>query len=460
MKELTNGCPAIRGSRRGRTTALDGVRDPSSRGARGVESSEVLQLANLSCFAAMPEARLALNEGPIIMRNTGFAAFVAVIVGGTLLLPSGCSTSRADETAAETPATKVVVAPVRRAVFERRVVVQGNVQAKNLALISPRVSGTLDDIMVDEGDRVVAGVTHLFQTDSVILQKTVEVRHHEVNVAEESLRERQASLEKSRADLEKAEFDWNRYQRLFERGTAADEEYEEAKAEYKRCTALVKLAEASVGLADAQLAQSRSALEIAEKDLRDSLVIAPIDGVVTVRYQEPGEMGGPGNPVLRIEDPTLLEVSVFLPARTYGEVIPDETRMFVEVNGVDLGEQVVSYKSPTINNTLRTFEARCLMHNPPEAVASGAMARVRVILERRDAIGVPRDAIQRRGDGAAVFVVEGNTARMVAVKPGLDMDGLVEVTSDQIAQGDAVVTVGAYFLNQGTEIEIQQESDQ
>ena len=218
---------------------------------------------------------------------------------------------------------------------------------------------------------------------------------------------------------------------------------------------MMKHAEALVDLDDAKLQQARSALDIAEKDLRDSLVIAPINGRVTIRYQEPGEMGGPGNPVLRIEDHSLLEVSVFLPARAYGEVIPNETRMRVVANGVDLGEHAVSYKSPTINNELRTFEARCLLHDPPMAVAAGAMAQVRVILDRHEALGVPRDAIQRRGDGAVVFVAENDRSRMAIVKTGLEMDDLVEIRAADVAEGASIVTVGGYFLNHDEPIKVQ-----
>lgn len=352
-------------------------------------------------------------------------------------------------------ATSVIAAPAQRAVFERSLTVQGNVRTKNLALISPRIAGTLEQIMVDEGDAVEAGVTPLFQTDSLKLSKTVDIRRHEVEVAEYSLREKQASKEKSQADFDKAEYDWNRRQDLFERGIASRDEYEEAQAEYRRSGALLRHAQALVELAEAQLRQARTALAIAEKDLRDSLVIAPINGKVTKRYREPGEMGTPGDPVLKIEDPELLEIAVFLPARAYGEVVPGQTRMRVTANGVDLGEQTISYKSTTIDAALRTFEARCLLRGAPYEVAAGAMAQVSVILERREGVGVPRDAIQRRSGGTVVFVAENDRARMKRVKTGLENGELVEIEGEGIAAGTRIVTLGGYFLNDDETIAVQ-----
>jgi len=389
------------------------------------------------------------------MRITGIIMVTAIIAAAALFAAGKEETPEQNVKPTQVRSTTVAVAPARRVTFERTLTVQGNVQAKNLAMISPRVAGTLEEIMVDEGDAVAAGVTPLFQTDSVKLAKTFEIRRHEVNVAEFSLREKQASCEKNQADLEKAAYDWKRQQDMFEREISSQDEYEEAHAEHKRCSALLKHAQALADLAEAQLQQTRSALSIAEKDLRDSLVVAPIDGRVTMRYQEPGEMGETGNAVLRIEDPTLLEVSVYLPARAYGEVIPQETKMRVTANGVDVGEHVVSYKSPTIDKSRRTFEARCLLREPPRAVAAGAMAQVSVILERRDGLGVPRDAIQRRIDGAIVFVAENGRARLATVKTGLEKDDLIEIDAEGISDGASIVTMGGYFLNNDEPITVQ-----
>jgi len=367
--------------------------------------------------------------------------------------------ARDAEAESPAPSTNVTVSPAEPALFERVLNVQGSVHAKHLALISPRVAGTLDAILVDEGDPVEAGVTRLFQTDPVKLAKTVEVRQHEVNVAEHALREKQALLEENLADYDKAEYDWNRYRGLYEKGVATDDEMEDADTEYRRCAAIVKHARALVDLAEAQLEQARSALAIARKDLDDSLIVAPISGRVAARYQEPGEMGSPGKPVLRIEDPSLLEVSVFLPARAYGEVVPGETIMHVVVNREQLGEHEVTYKSPTINDQLRTFEARCLLRDPPPAVAPGAMAHVRVVLERRQALAVPRDAVQRRSDGQVVFLADGDHARMVPISTGLEKGELTEVLAGSLAPGDPVITLGAYFLDPDAPITIQREAN-
>ena len=388
----------------------------------------------------------------------GLLALAAALVGGMRLKAgAGDAVTAVTATPQARPAVKVVLEPVRAMQFERALSVQGSVEAKQVALVSPRIAGVLDAIFVDEGDRVEAGKTPLFQTDSVKLTNTLEMRRREVEVEEYSLREKQAALEKEKASYDKAEYDWRRYLELFEEGVSANDEVEEARTEYRVCAAMVKHAEALVELAEAQLKQSRSAMAIAQKDLDDSLVVAPISGRVTERFQEPGEMGAVEDPVLRIEDPSLVEVSVFLPARAYGEVGTGKTMMQVTVGGVELGAHPVYYKSATIDTQLRTFEARCLLHDPPAVVAPGAMAQVEVVLERREGWGVPRGAIQQRNGGTVVFVAEGERAQMVPVKLGLEMEGMVEVLPGELQHSARVIAVGGYFLDPDASIKIAQE---
>jgi RND family efflux transporter MFP subunit len=401
--------------------------------------------------------RACRRAGPWGGRGRGVAAIAVAGLAAAGSWMGGCSES-APVAVAEQHRVKVQVQMPERMAFERAISVQGTVEAKSVAAVSPRLEGVLDTIFVDEGDRVEAGKTKLFQTDAVKLTKTVEVRRHAVDVAESSLREKRASLEKNQVDLEDAEREFNRQRRLYERGASSGEELEDAETAYRANAAMLKHGQALVDLAGAQVRQARSALAIAQKDLDDALVTAPISGFVTERLQEPGEMGKPGQTVLRIEDPTLVEVSVYLPAEAYKEVAVGTTTMRVVVSGVDLGEQVVAYKSPSINARLRTFEARCQMQDPPAAVAPGAMAEVRVILDRREGLAVPRDAIQDRSGGKVLFVADGERARQVSVAVGLEQDGLVEVISDALSTADEVIVVGSYFLDPDALIQVATEA--
>lgn len=343
--------------------------------------------------------------------------------------------------------------------FERALVVQGNLEAKSFAMVSPRIPGTIETIFVEEGDAVVAGQTRLFQIDAINLEKQVQIKQHETIVAQSSSKEAAANLERIKVDLHKAELDYHRFERLREKEAVTADAFEQQESRYQQLQAARQLAEAQVELAAAKEEQSKAELAMAEKDVADAGVSAPIGGTVSARLQEPGEMGSPGHPVLRIDDISVVEVSAFLPAEYYAAVTLGQTAMRIQVSGIDVGRQVITYKSPTIDPKLRSFEIKCVLHDPPEGVAPGAMAQLVVVLESRQGIGVPSEAIQQRGGQAVVFVIENDTARQVPVTTGIETGGWTEIREGDLAEGAPVVTMGQYMVEAGTAVTVQQQEE-
>jgi multidrug efflux pump subunit AcrA (membrane-fusion protein) len=350
----------------------------------------------------------------------------------------------------------VVLTPVKMRDFEESLKVQGNLEAKNIAMVSSRVDATIDSIFVDEGDTVIAGETKLFQIDSLKLQKAVEVSRQSLEVAKCAFTEKKANLERVEADLHKAKIDYERFKKLVKDKIVSDDEFERIESRYKQSMALHKHAKTLVDLAEEQQKQTKAALAMTEKDLRDSLVYAPISGKITKRFQEPGEMGDKKAPVLRIEDPSVIEVSAFLPAKYYSLVLPGKTKVRIRVYEVDMDEQVISYKSPTADSKLRTLEIKCLLKNPPEGVFPGAMAEIEVLLQQHKGLGVPLISLQKRGDRTVVFSVDRDTAHMMEVETGLETDGWIEIKAGALEENKPVVTMGHFILEEGTAVVIRE----
>jgi len=351
----------------------------------------------------------------------------------------------------------VRVTSAEQRTFVRRLRLQGTLEAETFANVSPRIPGTIERIAVDEGDAVEADKTELFEIDRVKLEKAVRLGQADVTVAACGLRQAQANLEKVRADFHKAELDLGRFERLYKDGAVTADALEQQQSRHAQLQAVIKLAAADVELAAERHKQAQTALEIAEKDLADAVVVAPIDGVVSQRFQEPGEMGSPGVPVLRIEDVSVVKASAFLPSEYYGLVEPGRTQVRLTVAGRDAGQWPVGYRSPTIDPQLRTFEIEARVDRPGPGVVPGAMAQIEVILEQRQGVGVPRVAIEQRGGRDVVFVVRDGRAVEVAIRRGIEDDGWVEVVEGDVAAGDAVVTMGQTFVDDGVAVEIQRE---
>ena len=395
---------------------------------------------------------------------TGFVLIAMIIIstGAFLFYKSNQSqATETTETETETQKTRVPVVvtnPVRRT-FERILATQGNIEAKNIALVSPRIPGTIEKFFVEEGDKVIAGETKLFQTDAIKLEQTVTIRENDLAVSICAEKQAKASLEKVTADFEKAELDFKRFERLLKQDATTQDVFEQQQSNYKQLAASVKVSQAQVELVSQQVKQAEAALAIARKDLNDTTIIAPINGVISMRLAEPGETGSPGNPVLRIEDPNLIEISAFLPAEYYPSVITNQTQMKVTVSGIKLENQTVSYKSTAINPKLRTFEVKCLIKNPPDGIVPGAMAEVEIVLESREGLGVPVTSVQKRANQSVIFATAGDTASMKTVTTGIESEGWIEITEGQVTESNQIVSMGQEMLNDGTLVSIQKEAD-
>lgn len=375
------------------------------------------------------------------------------------LTAAACFPLRGAEPAAAAPAVRripVLTTPVTRRTFEERVVVQGNVEAKNVAMVPARLKATITALYVDEGDAVKAGETALLRTDDLNLKNALELSRLDLAVAECGVREKEANVERLSADLDRKRKDYERQKRLLDEDKIGTlDSVEAAESGYLQALASLKYGQTLVALAKEQQRQAQTAVRIAEKNLSDAVVLAPISGVVSQRRQEVGEMGDPGTPAFRIVDLSRLEVSAYLPAQYYGAIVVGQTRMTVRVGDVEMKDRLISYRAPTIDPQVRVFEVKCLLETPPDSVAPGAMASVSVVLRRQEGLGVPTEAITQRDDRRVLFRLEADTARQTAVETGMETDGWVEVRSPALAEGMPVVTMGQFLLNDGTKVDVR-----
>ena len=349
----------------------------------------------------------------------------------------------------------VVLTKVTKQNFEEVVKVHGNLKARNFALVSPRIPGVLEEVFVREGDEAIAGKTKLFQTDSLKLAKAVEMCLQELNVKKCTREEKEANLEKTEAEFRKAEREYKRSKDLYDRRATSQNEYEEKWSNYEQFLAMCKHANSLLNLAKEDERKDKAALDMAEKDLQDSLVLAPINGKVSKRMAEPGEIGSPGVPVVRIDDIKILEAYAYLPSRYYPLIHLNKTRVRMQIHGQVCGEYPVSYKSPTVDPTLRTFEIKCDVSGDGERLIPGALVDMTVILTQRVGKGIPWESIQERNDKKMVFTISDDIAYSVPIETGIETGGWMEIISGNISENSFVVSRGQFLLNNGSPVKVQ-----
>lgn len=337
--------------------------------------------------------------------------------------------------------------------FEDRLELQGTVEAVNVARVSARIPGPIDEIFVKEGDRVVANQTKLFVIDPLKLEMNLEISKQNLAIAALSLKEKEARMKQAAADLEKSRVDAERFRLLWEDKSTSQDNYEKAQLKFKVSEATVEHIQTLIDLDREQHKKAALALTIAEKDFKDSTVFAPIDGIVSAKLQEPGEIAAPGKPIIIIKNPDQTEVAAFAPAEYYHRITARTTDAEISSCANNKIFAKVSYKSPEIMPELRTFQIKCENTANDPSMVPGALAKLSLILDSRKGLALPSSAILNRGGNKVVFAVNGNKAKMITVQTGLENNGLTEITAGDINLETLVIVRGQHLINDNSPIE-------
>ncbi len=354
---------------------------------------------------------------------------------------------------------KAVPVTVSRAVeaqVARRIRVRCAVRSRWRTLVSPKVPGVLAEVPVDAGDRVKKGETVLFRTDSRIPRDAVEAARAGLKVALKGLDQARAALGAAAAAEEKARLDRDRFRRLLEGGGAVTKDaLEKSRVAWKAAAARLKEARAAVEAAGARADQARTQEVIAQKRLQDCTVKAPMDGVVTRKFMEKGEMGDVGRPVFAMEDPEHLEAAGFLEASLFRRVKPGKTLVRILDGGKEIFKGPLSWKSPAVRPELRVFEVRLYFPEGFSRAASGELLTMEVVLDPHEALTVPTGAVVILKSKPHVFRVRGGKAELLEVKTGIVDGERTEVLGNALKAGDQVVVRGQAFLADGRAVKVR-----
>ncbi|MBR6057256.1 MAG: efflux RND transporter periplasmic adaptor subunit [Victivallales bacterium] len=365
----------------------------------------------------------------------------------------GCSPKENTQSTGQVVAIKVKTATLTPMRFRRQIRVQGCIQPVNSAKIAARAPGNIDALKVKEGDRVKKGDI-LFQTDQINLQNQVLIAEQNLKVAEENKTIAEADLKIARTNLEKARLDYERDETLFKRNVITQKDFESATVTWKNAQATTEKTETALKYRDVLIVQAQTSLEIARKNLADSIIRAPYDGVITAKYHEPGEYVSNGIAVLAMEDQTNLEASLYL-SSIYYPFLSSETTIVLSLHGQELCRAKLSYISPSIDSTTRTFEIKANLPAQPNLI-SGTLCDVAVILAERDGVGLPSDAVLSRAGGKSViFATKDSQAEEILVTTGFTTDGFTELLKADDLKDRQFVIEGQYFLNDGSRVEVQ-----
>ena len=205
-----------------------------------------------------------------------------------------------------------------------------------------------------------------------------------------------------------------------------------------------------------KVAQAKSQLEVAKKNLADCRLVAPVGGIVGKKMIGTGETALPSQAVVSILNISTVKVKVAIPEVEISSIGANTASMIhVEaVNSSYSGGRIE--KGVQADALTHTYDIRINVANEGRKLLPGMVASVQFAenqLQQTQQLSLPVTAIQKKADGSLFVWTVGNdsTAHRTAVTTGETAGNRIVVTTG-ISDGNRVVTEGYQKLSENTKV--------
>lgn len=324
---------------------------------------------------------------------------------------AGCGAPEAEAKRPQAPPGVLVeTAHVQVGSIERSWTAVGSLRAHESVVIRPEITGRISRIGFEEGQRVRRGDV-LFALDASVPE---------------------AELAQRRADLALAERNARRAADLFGRQLIPT-------AEHDATAATLNVARAALQFAQAQNDKTR--------------ILAPFDGRAGLRLVSTGAYVGPGQDLVTIEDLDRLKLEFRLPELALADVRAGQSlNLELDAYPGETFTAVLYALDSRVADDTRSFAARARLENPDGRLLPGLFARVRLIVgQQDDALLIPEQSLEMRGDRAYVYAIEDGRAHQREVRLGQRRAGMAQVLSG-VAAGQTIVVSGLQRLADGAPV--------
>jgi HlyD family secretion protein len=339
---------------------------------------------------------------------------IGAVCFATVLVLSACSRGNTTNAKAGSPAEKeaavpVAVSTVASREIRRTVEAVGSLFAYDEVVVSSEVDGRAEKVLVDVGDRVTQGQTlvEVLPTEFKLAadQQAAMLEQARAklgsNDSEAEIRDptQTAAVKKAAADMANAKQKYERSKALAEQGLIPRQTFEEDEANYKASQATYDLAIQDVRNLQAAVKQERALLDLADKKLRDTKILAPFNGYVKERNVTVGQylkvQTASGSPVMTIVNVDPIRVRLKVPEKMAAWVpVGQMVTLSVEAYPDRTFSGKVWRINPSVDPQTRTFDAEALVENQQGVLKPGFFVKASIPSTRVDRVlFVPQKAL-------------------------------------------------------------------
>ncbi len=374
----------------------------------------------------------------------------------------------------------IQIAPVQRGEINSFLKITGLVEPKETVKVTAKIMGQVKEVLVTEGHKVKAGdILIRLDAEPIQLQVAQAQAAYEAALASlekvkagprpEQIKQAEAVMQQAKINRDNAEQNYQRMEKLFSEGAISAQQHDQAKWQYETAEAQYQSAKASyelvkkgaspedIKVVEAQVRQAQAALKIAETQLDNTIIRAPISGKVTSISVSPGEMVSAAIPLLVILDTSELYVRAGIAESDIASVqIGQQAEILIDAFPQKKFKGEIVTKGAAIDPTTKSVEIKIKIIEPEVEVPPGVFARVNILVKNNpEALIIPVTALTRKGDQLYVFVF--NQGKGVvekrAVVTGVTEGDRAEIL-EGVQEGEEIVVKGNLTLEDGDQVRV------
>lgn len=322
------------------------------------------------------------------------------------------------------------VANPRMAPLEAAVAVTGTLEPLERSEVRARLEGDVEQVLVREGQAVSAGQ---------LLAR--------FNAGDQAgnARSADADVAAARSELSTAQWSLEQNRELYQQGAIPERD--------------VRVSEQAVAAARARVAAAAARSGTSRREVTDTRVVAPVNGIVEKRVVNPGEHVNQNAPLFTIVRGDVLELAAAVPERDAQSVRPGQDVRFTAEGTQFTGR--VARMSPSVDPATRAVTVYVQVPNAEGRLRAGSFASGRIVSRTvQDALVVPAAAVRegREGGPRVVYRVVNGKLEMAPVTVGLtdEAAGLVQITQG-LTESDRVVVGNVGVLGAGMTVRMAGE---
>ncbi len=304
----------------------------------------------------------------------------------------------------------------------------GTLEARVKATISPKISGRIAEVLVDQGQTVSAG--------QLLVRLDDEDLRQQVKIAEATIASAEATVERFEAEKDQAESvfaqwdaDYDRARKLVERDAMSQSEFDKTREGFEVAKSGITRAQASLVEANQQVLLAKQSLKFDEARLADSRIVASFDGLIVERFRDAGSITVPGTPVLSLISLDELWISAWVDETAMGPLNPDQiARVIFRSDPKRAFSGQVARLGKQADRETREFTVDVRVLELPENWAIGQRAEVYIETDRvENAIVLPAEFVRLKDGVRGVYLIRNETASWQPIELGVAGDDRVQV---------------------------------